>query len=129
MTQLLLDTHIFIWYSTDDPKLGSALSNHLENPDNALFLSIVSLWEIAIKINVGKLSLECPFPELFTFCNVADITILPIVQADLESYLGLPLHHRDPFDRLIITQAINRSLTVVSRDTMFAAYSIDRLWL
>lgn len=129
MTQLLLDTHIFIWYSTDDPKLGSALSNHLENPDNALFLSIASLWEIAIKLNIGKLTLGCPFPELFTFCDGADITLLPIIQSDLESYLGLPLHHRDPFDRLIITQAVNRSLTVVSRDTMFATYSVDRLWL
>ncbi|MEM9542415.1 MAG: type II toxin-antitoxin system VapC family toxin [Cyanobacteria bacterium P01_E01_bin.42] len=129
MTQLLLDTHIFIWYSTDDPKLGSALSNHLEDSDNALFLSIASLWEIAIKLNIGKLNLGCPFPELCIFCTDADITILPIAQADLEFYLGLPLHHRDPFDRLIISQAITRSLTVVSRDAMFAAYSVDRLWL
>ena len=129
MTQLLLDTHIFIWYLTDDPKLGSALSNHLENPENELFISIASLWEIAIKVNVGKLNLGCPFAELFWFSDRVGITLLSVTQSDLESYLSLPLHHRDPFDRMIITQAMNRSLTVVSRDTMFATYSVHRLWM
>ncbi|MGK7928349.1 MAG: PIN domain-containing protein [Spirulina sp.] len=75
------------------------------------------------------MAIGCPFPELFTFSDRIGITLLSIIQSDLESYLSLPLHHRDPFDRLIITQAMNRSLTVVSRDEIFAAYSVHRLWL
>jgi hypothetical protein len=68
MTQLLLDTHTLIWYLHGNPKLVAEVRNHLDNPDNALFISIASFWEIAIKINIGKLNLGCPFPELFTFC-------------------------------------------------------------
>ena len=74
MTQLLLDTQIFIWYLTDDSKLSSALSNHVENPENELFLSIASLWEIAVKINIGKLRLGCPFSELFTFSDRVSVS-------------------------------------------------------
>jgi PIN domain nuclease of toxin-antitoxin system len=87
-----------------------------------------SLWEIAIKTGLGKLSLEVPFHELQLILDQLLIRILPITFADTERYQGLPLHHRDPFDRILISQAINHLLSIASADAVFDAYRIQRVW-
>ncbi len=125
---LLLDTHTVIWYFQDDKKLPTNVSELLEDPENRLFVSIASLWEIAIKLNLGKLTLEIAFSDLQEILERFLIETLPISFANMEEYLGLLLHHRDPFDRMLIAQSITHSLTVVSVDTAFDAYPVQRVW-
>ncbi len=128
MKKILLDTHTLLWYFQDDEKLSSQGVDLLENLENELYVSIVSLWEIAIKINIGKLQLDCNFGVLLSTIKQYKIEILPITSADLASYLNLPLHHRDPFDRILVTQTVNNNLILLSRDSAFDYYSIKRLW-
>jgi PIN domain nuclease of toxin-antitoxin system len=123
----LLDTHALIWFLENDPRLPPAICTQIETTPT-IFISIVSLWEIAIKANIGKLTLSCPFNTIAPNLITAGITQLPITFQDLEIYLSLPLHHRDPFDRLLIAQAINYSFTFISQDLQMDDYPIQRLW-
>ncbi|MFN7377518.1 MAG: type II toxin-antitoxin system VapC family toxin [Pseudanabaena sp.] len=127
MSQYLLDTHTFIWLSENSDELPSNLKDIIEEADT-VYLSIVSLWEIAIKLNLGKLSLKQDYEAIETELEASDILLLPITFNDTIQIRDLPLHHRDPFDRMLIAQAITRSLTVISRDVAFDAYPIQRLW-
>jgi len=127
MSQYLLDTHTFIWLSENSDQLSSNLKDIIEEADT-VYLSIVSLWEIAIKLNLGKLSLQQDYEAIETELEASDILLLPITFNDTIQTRDLPLHHRDPFDRMLIAQAITRSLTVISRDTAFDAYPIQRFW-
>jgi PIN domain nuclease of toxin-antitoxin system len=126
--RLLLDTHAFLWYFQDSEQLNPKVAEILENTSHDLYLSIASLWEIAIKLGLGKLKLQNSFHELNSLLEQLFIEILPISFADTESYLRLPLHHRDPFDRILIAQAINNALVIVSSDVAFDAYPIERIW-
>jgi PIN domain nuclease of toxin-antitoxin system len=94
----------------------------------AVCVSIVSLWEIAIKINIGKLTLKTNFQAIEQNLIEQDISILPIDLAVIQTYLTLPLHHRDPFDRIIVAQSIGLALTIISCDIQFDAYPVTRLW-
>jgi PIN domain nuclease of toxin-antitoxin system len=123
----LLDTHTLIWFLENDPRLPPATRIQIETTPT-IFISIVSLWEIAIKANIGKLSLSFPFNTIAPNLITTGITELPITFKDLEIYLSLPLHHRDPFDRILIAQAMNHSLSFISQDTQMDAYPIHRLW-
>jgi PIN domain nuclease of toxin-antitoxin system len=123
----LLDTHTLIWFLENDPRLPSTTRTQIETTPT-IFISIVSLWEIAIKANIGKLTLSFPFDTIEPNLINAGINQLPITFKDLEIYLSLPLHHRDPFDRLLIAQAINGSLILISKDTQMDAYPIKHLW-
>jgi PIN domain nuclease of toxin-antitoxin system len=123
----LLDTHTLIWFLENDPRLPPATRTQIETTPT-IFTSIVSLWEIAIKANIGKLSLSFPFNTIAPNLVTTGITELPITFKDLEIYLSLPLHHRDPFDRILIAQAMNHSLSFISQDTQMDAYPIQRLW-
>jgi PIN domain nuclease of toxin-antitoxin system len=127
VTNLLLDTHAFIWYSENDPKLPESIKMDIENADR-VYLSIASLWEIAIKLSIGKLSLRSNYESIESSLEPAGISLLPISFADTVGVMNLPLHHRDPFDRILIAQAIDRSLTLVSCDAAFAAYPIQIKW-
>lgn len=98
---LLLDTHALLWYLQDDPNLSDAIADILESMDNKLYLSIASLWEIAIKLGIGKLELQSSFDELHNALTQFDIETLPILFEDTRNYLSLPLHHRDLFDRML----------------------------
>jgi PIN domain nuclease of toxin-antitoxin system len=100
----------------------------LENVNHNLSLSIASLWEISIKLGLGKLRLQKSFSELEEVLQDLKIGVLPITFADTERYLSLPLHHRDPFDRMLIAQAMNHRLVLISCDSAFDAYSIHRVW-
>lgn len=125
----LIDTHVFLWYIQASDQLSQNAAAILEDTNNKLYFSIASLWEIAIKLGLGKLKLDDPFHELEALLAKLSIDILPITFADTETYLSLPLHHRDPFDRILIAQAMNRSLSVITADPAFDAYAIDRVWL
>ena len=127
MTNLLLDTHAFIWYSEDDSKLPESIKTEIETADK-VYISIASLWEIAIKLSIGKLSLRSNYELIESSLEPAGIILLPISFADTVRVMNLPLHHRDPFDRILIAQAINNSLTLVSCDAAFTAYPIQLRW-
>ncbi|MFM7448854.1 MAG: type II toxin-antitoxin system VapC family toxin [Leptolyngbyaceae cyanobacterium] len=126
---VLVDTHAFLWYIQASDQLSQNAATILEDTDNKLYFSIASLWEIAIKLGLGKLKLDNPFHELETLLERLSVEMLPIAFADTETYLSLPLHHRDPFDRILIAQAINRSLSIITADPAFDAYAIERVWL
>jgi PIN domain nuclease of toxin-antitoxin system len=127
MSSFLLDTHTFIWLSEDDTSLPTNLRAIIEEADS-VYLSIVSLWEIAIKLNIGKLLLQKSYETIGSEIESSDIMLLQISFADTVQVRKLPLHHRDPFDRMLVAQAINHSLTIISQDTQLDAYSIQRLW-
>jgi PIN domain nuclease of toxin-antitoxin system len=127
VTNLLLDTHAFIWYSEDDSKLPESIKIEIETADR-VYISIASLWEIAIKLSIGKLSLRSNYESIESSLEPAGIILLPISFADTVGVMNLPLHHRDPFDRILIAQAINNSLTLVSCDAAFTAYPIQLRW-
>lgn len=128
MSTFLLDTHAFIWLTENDSNLSDNLRITIDAAD-LVYLSIASLWEIAIKLKLGKLSLQQSYETIGAAIDTSDILILPISFADTVQVRNLPLHHNDPFDRMLISQAINHSLTVISTDKKFDAYSIKRLWV
>jgi len=128
MRKLLLDSHALIWFFEGDTRLPSAIKNLIEDADTAVHVSIVSFWEIAIKKSIGKLTLGNSISELFEECENQDIAVLPISQQDIEAVELLPLHHRDPFDRIIIAAAKNNDLELVSVDNQFDAYPVKRIW-
>ena len=126
--RLLLDTHTFLWFIDDNQRLSSNAKSLLES-DNELLLSTASLWEIAIKLSIGKLSLPQPFePFVRQQLSINAIGILQIETAHLHVVSTLPFHHRDPFDRLLVAQAIVEQVPIVSADVEFDGYSIGRLW-
>ena len=119
--KLLLDTHTFLWFIDDSPLL-SAKGKALLEADNDLLLSIGSLWEIAIKLCLGKLTVAMPTEVLMTQQLMSnDIAVLSITIPPLVTVSTLPLHHRDPFDRLIIAQAMVERIPIVSTDPAFDA--------
>lgn len=96
-----------------------------------LHFSMASLWEISIKVNIGKLKLDRPFQDLPEELNLINAVLLPISAEDTQTYVSLllPSNHRDPFDRILVAQAINFSLTIASADAAFDAYPIQRVWM
>ncbi len=125
--ECLLDTHAFLWYLLGDSNLGSKAKEAIDTK-KGLYFSIASLWEISIKINVGKLKLNRAFEDLPKELEYINTQILPITFQDTEIYTSLPLHHRDPFDRILVAQTMNHSLVLISRDEAFDAYPIQRVW-
>lgn len=124
---MLLDTHALLWFLSDDANLPPKIKQEIEIAESA-FTSIVSLWEIGIKLSINKLSLEFEFSELPTILEQLEISVLPLTFNDIQRYISLPLHHRDPFDRMLIAQAIEKSLQITSADAAFDAYPIQRIW-
>ncbi len=124
----LLDTHTFLWFVFDDPQLSHIAKKRIEN-EQLIFLSIASVWEIAIKVNIGKLDLPASVKEFITQQIERErIQLLSIEMAHMDLVSRLPLHHRHPFDRLIIAQSITENMAVISADAAFDAYGITRLW-
>ena len=121
---MLLDTHILLWFLNDDSKFTTSLKARIEAEQN-IYVSISSLWEIAIKLNIQKLNLQYPFAELEKLLEEQNIQIISISLTDLEAYRQLPLYHRDSFNRLIISQAKNHGYSLVSQDTNFELYDVE----
>lgn len=125
----LIDTHVLLWYAMDAPRLSSTAIEFMENDSNSIVVSVASLWEIAIKSSLGKLTLNRPFSA---FCseNVEDngFSVLPIERTHLIMVQNLPFHHRDPFDRLLAAQSLAEEIILLSGDTVFDSYGVTRHW-
>jgi PIN domain nuclease of toxin-antitoxin system len=124
----LLDTHTFLWLVAGDEQLPVNVKAKITDIKVKCFLSVASLWEITIKHQLGKLKLDISLEELFQYANRNKIEILQISNEHLLSLSNLPRHHSDPFDRLIISQAIVEKLIILSRDYEFKNYKIKQLW-
>ncbi|MGV0028778.1 type II toxin-antitoxin system VapC family toxin [Phormidesmis priestleyi] len=126
---VLLDTHVVLWYVAGNPNLSSK-AREIIDTKSELFFSMASLWEISIKLNIGKLQLNCSFDDLLVRLTFMRSEILPISVEDIKTYIDLPLfpEHRDPFDRVLVAQALNYSLAMVSEDRKFDFYPIQRVW-
>jgi PIN domain nuclease of toxin-antitoxin system len=126
---LLVDTCALLWFLADDPKMSMYAKTALEDPANKRWLSPISLVEIALKVRIRKLPLPDPYPAMFPGRLIAnDIQLLPLESDHIEPLTTLPLHHKDPFDRLIAATALVEGITVVSSDTAFDSYGVSRLW-
>ncbi len=124
----LLDTHALLWFLNDDKQLNISTLAMIEDAD-ILYISVVSLWEIAIKYSLGKLSLPKPFEEVFPYELIKnDIEILPIDIHHIYQLNYLKFYHRDPFDRLMIAQAMVENLPIISKDAFFSNYDVQCLW-
>lgn len=125
---LLLDTQIFLWMTLQRDRLSDLVSSALQNPDNRLTLSVVSMWEMQLKNQIGKLPLPQPVRQfVVSQRRVNDVGALPVFEHHVWTLNRMPLHHRDPFDRLLIAQAIAEDFTLVSADPLFAKYDVPLL--
>lgn len=126
---VLLDTHTIIWYYDGDTKLSAHARSQIDDPSNTKFVSPASYWEIAIKLGNGKLSLTEPYPDFVQHAILDNgFSILPIEFRHTSELVTLPKHHGDPFDRLLVAQAIVESLPVISIDPKLDPYPIRRIW-
>lgn len=127
--KLLLDTHAFLWFIMGSQNLSADARALIEDAANEKFLSVASLWEMAIKLSIGKLTLSAPFDVLFPEqLTLNGVNLLGIKVEHAAAVAALPFHHRDPFDRLLIAQAMAEKMSIVSIDAAFDAYSVTRLW-
>lgn len=125
----LLDTHTYLWAVDDDRRLSHRAFDIIEDDSNELVLSIASLWEIAIKLGTGKLQIRGPFRELALVTPATrGVSLLSITPEHLDQVLQLPLHHRDPFDRMLIAQCNADDMSIISRDGALDRYGVERLW-
>ena len=124
----LIDTHALIWFLNGDNDLSDKAKKAIEAEDAINFISIASLWEISIKISLGKLELKTPFSKISELLDNNGFQILPITFEDTLILSTLPFHHRDPFDRIIISQSLNNKLTIISKDRYFDEYQVALTW-
>ena len=124
----LLDTHALLWFLRDDPRLSPTARAIIISPESVTLASSISLWEIALKKNLGKLDFDYSIRDIARMCQEIDIPLLAISPEELDDLAALPFIHRDPFDRLIISQARTRNLTIITRDSMIAKYDVRTLW-
>ncbi len=126
---LLFDTHSFIWWADEPTKLSRTAVVALEDENNHLFLSDASIWEMQIKVQLGKMKLKLPLEDLIeSQQRDNEVEILPITTEHILALDGLPFHHKDPFDRLLIAQSIVENFTIVTVDSEFPAYPAKLLW-
>ena len=127
--RVLIDSHSMIWALDDPSQLSAVATTTLRDPAKELLISVATIWELAIKAALGKLPLSLPYRQWMDKA-LADLSlaVLPITLDHTEQLVGLPFHHRDPFDRLIAVQALVEALPLVSADAIFDAYGVNRLW-
>ena len=129
MMRLLLDTSSFLWFVAGSEKLSGKARELMEDFDNELLLSVASLWEMAIKVSIGKLEMLEGFDRFIPEkLEENEIEILHVQLAHLSEMMKLPFHHRDPFDRLIIAQSISENIPVIARDGIFKEYPVEIRW-
>src|SRR2546430_5092634 len=127
--KLLLDTHTFIWWDSDPTKLSPQALGLCQDRANVVLLSVVSVWEMQIKRQLGKLQLRLPLADMIASQQQTNqIAILPINLSHVLALESLPAHHKDPFDRLLIAQARDEEAILVNSDPVFARYQIEVLW-
>jgi len=124
----LLDTHTFLWFVAGDKQLPESVKAKIKDVNEVCFLSVTSLWEITIKHQIGKLTLDISLKELFEYADRNQIEILQISNEHLLTLSKLPGHHSDPFDRLILSQALAENLTLITKDKGLKKYKIKQQW-
>ena len=123
--RLLLDTHVFLWWSAGSPRLKARPKKAISEASE-IFVSAASAWEAAIKSSLGKLRMDVPFEDAI---ELNQFSKLPVLFAHAAALVELPSHHNDPFDRMIIAQARTEKLTVVTHDVLFRPYDLAILWV
>ena len=127
--RLLLDTHTLLWWQTDPTELSHTALQAMKNVENDIFLSVVNSWEMQIKAQLGKLTLPRPLPDLIQRqLDQNGFGLLHVISEHIYELDAMPLHHKDPFDRLLIAQARHEGLTLLTRDPKFKKYEVDLLW-
>lgn len=127
--RLLVDSHALIWAADNPGNLSPQAVLSLEDLGNELLLSAATIWEVAIKVGLGKLSLSMPYRQWMSQAIAdLDLAVLPITVEYADVQAGLPSHHGDPFDRLLIAQATVEQVAIVSNDAVFDSYGIQRVW-
>lgn len=127
--RLLLDTHTFLWWVEDAPELSKKARRALANPNNECFLSLVSCWEMAIKLSFGKLKLAGVIERFVPDQLAANgFRQLEMDFRHVARVAAMPFHHHDPFDRLLVAQAKEEKLVIVSADAVFQKYDVKRIW-
>jgi PIN domain nuclease of toxin-antitoxin system len=130
--KLLWDTHTYLWFSSAGNEISEDLKKIILDDDNENFISIVSIWEITIKSGLGKLSIKGSLDDVWNDINENGLSVIPMEFQHLKIYDTLPLHHRDPFDRIIAAQAIGENMNLISRDSVFDQYfdnsDVFRIW-
>jgi PIN domain nuclease of toxin-antitoxin system len=127
--KLLLDTHAFLWFLAGDPRLRAAPRRRIEAKTNEKYLSIASVWEMAIKVSLGKLHLADPLADLVERgAGENGIALVGISKQHALGVAALPWHHRDPFDRLLVAQAMHEDMALLTADPAFAAYGVRCVW-
>ena len=128
MRRLLLDTHAIIWFINNSFRLPQHVRDMLEDESNAIYVSIVSLWEISIKFQLGKLDLDRPLRDAVRLLRDSGFRRLPIRLRHVYRLIALESHHRDPFDRMLIAQSLTEDFALVGCDDVFDLYNVQRLW-
>ena len=126
--EYLLDTHVFLWFIDGNSELSTKAKEIISNPENIKFVSIVSFWEIAIKLKIEKIKIDMPFIDLKNQALINGFQILPLLFEDTRRLTTLQLHHRDPFDRMLISQALQNNLYIISKDPEFMKYTNNVIW-
>lgn len=126
--RLLLDTHVFLWWISDDPRLAPSTRALLSDPANTLVWSVASSWEVATKVSLGRLTLGAPADVLLPSQRALNrVELLPIEERHTLLAARLPRHHADPFDRLLVAQGVWEQLTLVTYDRALAAYDVPQV--
>jgi PIN domain nuclease of toxin-antitoxin system len=127
--KLLLDTHTFIWWDSDSFRLSSHVLKLFLDLENVLMLSVASVWEMQIKLQLGKMKLSIPLAELVeSQLRVNKIEILPVKLRHVLALDELPSHHKDPFDRMLISQAVAEGAVLISNDAILSKYPVEVIW-
>src|SRR4051794_22051324 len=127
--RLLVDSHSLIWAVDDPSRLSPAATVALQDPANELLMSAATVWEIAIKVGLGKLTLSLPYRDWMNRAIIdLSLTILPVTVEYADAQVALSWHHRDPFDRLLVAQVLTERIPIVSADAQLDAYGITRVW-
>lgn len=125
---LLLDTHAVIWFSENSNNLSIKAKNLIQDGSNKCLISIASIWEMAIKLNLKKLHLEMTLSDFINELVIRDFSLMSIKLEHVIKISDLAYHHNDPFDRLLISQSIIEKIPIISKDSVFEKYGIDRIW-
>lgn len=127
--KVLLDTHVLLWFQAGDPALPKAAEQAIRSEANEAYVSMVSFWEIGLKHGIGKLPLRMPLDAFFNTITDAPFQVLPLERPHILAASALPLHHRDPFDRMLIAQAMHEGMQLITVDAQFRAYDVPLIGL
>lgn len=127
--KLLLDTHVLLWFQAGDPALPRVAEQAIRSEANEVYMSMVSFWEIGLKHGIGKLPLRVPLDTFFNTITDAPFQVLPLARPHILAASALPLQHRDPFDRMLIAQAMHEGMQLITVDAQFRAYDVPLIGL